>query len=256
MSWVRVDDKFPRHPKVIGLCAQAAALWLAACCWCSEYETDGALPDTAVMRLSWYAAEAAKELEVAGLWVRTETGWQIHDYLKFNPSRRDKQEKRDREQARFLRTKGGKSAGSLPAETKQSAPFPCPIPHSPLEEPPIVPQGGSGFSLSAEPEKPAKKRQAMPELPPWIPPDLWEDWRAQKRALRMPMTPGAEVRQIAALERLRSEGHDVVAVMNRTLERGWKSFQPLSEGPARPVAKTPEVDILAHLRRPEEDPNA
>lgn len=111
------------------------------------------------------------------------------------------------------------------------------------------------FSLSAEPV-PTKKRQAMPELPAWIPPDLWEDWRAQKRALRMPMTPGAEVRQIAALERLRAEGHDPIAVINRTLERGWKSFQPLDDkarqvAPPRPT-KPQRLDILAHLRTEEE----
>lgn len=117
-----------------------------------------------------------------------------------------------------------------------------------------------GVDRTTPREDPGKpKRSAMPTLPAWIPPELWEDWRAQKRALRMPMTAAGEVRQINRLTELRQQGFDPVAVINKTLECGWKSFQPLTDGSAprrETVNRPPERDLSGLLRRPEEDPDA
>lgn len=92
MSWVKVDDKFPRHPKVCALPAAAAALWLSACCWASEYKTDGFLPASVVATLPWYTAKAVPALVAGGLWEETEGGWHIHDFTRYNPSSADREE--------------------------------------------------------------------------------------------------------------------------------------------------------------------
>jgi len=262
MSWVRVDDKFPRHPKVIGLCAQSAALWMAACCWCSEFETDGALPAAAVPHLSWYTPEGVEGLERAGLWRKTETGWQIHDYLKFNPSRRDKQEKRDREQARFLRSKRGQSAEVLPAETQQSARLPIPLPHPLLKEPPIVPQGTGGFVLSAESEKPAKRSRKdwpPPVVPDWLPLETWDAWLDYRKRGKGAYTTYAQHLTLKSLTAFRAQGHDPVAVLEQSIRRSWTDVFPVGgarQDAAPPRPTTNDADIRSRMRPVEEDPDA
>lgn len=121
MSWLRVDDDFPHHPKVMALSAQAVALWLAACCWSSRYETDGHLPSEIVKRLPWHAPEAVAELVAAGLWEGSEGGWQIHDFLKFNPSREQREGKRVawRERQAQHRAKGKNSTVTQPVTLGQ-----------------------------------------------------------------------------------------------------------------------------------------
>jgi hypothetical protein len=86
MTWVRIDDKAWRHPKIAALSPSALRLWLFALCWCNQYETDGAIPAHALTLLESNKARAA-ELVSAGLWEKTQTGWQVHDYLVYQPSR-------------------------------------------------------------------------------------------------------------------------------------------------------------------------
>lgn len=89
MPWVRLDDRFPRHRKVELLSDRAFRLYVSALCWSSENLTEGRilareLPVVARLR---GIKTAAGELEAAGLWDRTDTGWEIHDFLEYNPDR-------------------------------------------------------------------------------------------------------------------------------------------------------------------------
>src|SRR4029453_3116326 len=43
MSWVRLDDQYPDHPKVRALGPLGLALQTAAICYCGRYLTDGFL---------------------------------------------------------------------------------------------------------------------------------------------------------------------------------------------------------------------
>lgn len=93
--WVRLDDKCPRHPKMLRLGAEAFALWVAGLCYAAEYGTDGHLPPEAVGVLTWYSADAAKRLEAAGLWEDVGDGWRIHDFLAYNPPAAQAKAKRE-----------------------------------------------------------------------------------------------------------------------------------------------------------------
>ncbi|MFJ1695727.1 hypothetical protein ACIOHC_11335 [Streptomyces sp. NPDC088252] len=89
MPWVRLDDRFPTHRKVALLSDRAFRLYVSALCWASENLTEGRILDrelTLVARIRGPKTVAA-ELESAGLWDRTEDGWEIHDYLEYNPDR-------------------------------------------------------------------------------------------------------------------------------------------------------------------------
>jgi hypothetical protein len=108
--WLRVDDKFPDHPKVRGLDATALAVWLCAACWSAEYEQDGKVTLEAARQLaarfdpqeSLLAGEppVVSRLVTVGLWERTDIGYVMHDFLEYNPSKSDLAKRRKRERSR------------------------------------------------------------------------------------------------------------------------------------------------------------
>lgn len=90
MGWVRLDDGFPQHPKVVTLSDEAFRAYVVALCYAAEYETDGFVPE--VVAVNGPVREA---LVTHGLWDDAEGGIAIHDYLEFNPSREEKRSIRD-----------------------------------------------------------------------------------------------------------------------------------------------------------------
>lgn len=88
MAWVRLDDGFPDHPKALQ--AGPLACWLYVCgiAYANRYLTDGFIPERQVRRLiDAKKPEALTEALVnAGLWETVEGGFQIHDYLDYQPS--------------------------------------------------------------------------------------------------------------------------------------------------------------------------
>lgn len=93
MTWVRLDDNFPDHPKVIGLGDSAFRMHVAAMCWSARYLTDGHIPSSALRSIG--SNKGATELHAAGLWDRTDHGWMIRDFLDYNPSKEHVEGKRE-----------------------------------------------------------------------------------------------------------------------------------------------------------------
>ena len=90
MSWVRLDDRFPDHPKVVGLSDAALALWTRARCWVNAQNTSGMVPASALWRLSRSKRprQAVAELVEAGLWEAVDgDAWRFHDYADYEPTR-------------------------------------------------------------------------------------------------------------------------------------------------------------------------
>jgi general stress protein YciG len=113
--WVKIDDGFYRHPKVRAAGKDARALFLASLCWTAANLTDGHI---ARHDLPVLAAEAevkgaatARRLVDAGLWDVTADGWQIHDYLDYNPSSEAVRDKRRKRQE--AGRKGGLRSGQV-----------------------------------------------------------------------------------------------------------------------------------------------
>lgn len=90
MPWVKLDDGFARHAKLLAAGAEGVALDVAAMCWSSEKGTDGFVPDYAISVL--YPVRnprgVASRLAQVGRWERDDErgGWMIHDYLVYNPT--------------------------------------------------------------------------------------------------------------------------------------------------------------------------
>lgn len=99
MSWVRLDDTFGHHPKVVSLSDRAFRVHVLALCYASQHETDGFIP-AGVLPVILGSKRTAAELEAAGLWEQTAGGWVIHDYLLYNPSRAELDDERKRRSER------------------------------------------------------------------------------------------------------------------------------------------------------------
>ena len=92
MGWIKIDDAFPDHPKIVKGGPLALALQMRALCYCSRHLTNGRIPSKAFDALahglgtrtpySWGNAMVA-----AGLMRRRRGGYEVNDYLKYNPSR-------------------------------------------------------------------------------------------------------------------------------------------------------------------------
>jgi hypothetical protein len=116
MSWLRLDDKFPRHPKVLKLTDAQFRLHLAAMAYCAEHETDGRITREAVETLTPHRGKAklvARLVELV-LWDGDGEDYQIHDYLDWNPSHEQIQSKRS------ARAEAGSKGGSKSGETRRS----------------------------------------------------------------------------------------------------------------------------------------
>lgn len=128
MPWVRLDDRFPSHRKVALLSDRAFRLYVSALCWSSENLTEGLIHDrelSVVARIRGLKG-AAKELQEAQLWDRADGGWQIHDFLEYNPDRAKVKAEREanaaRQQAFRDRKRAEKEAKKAAAEATRNAP--------------------------------------------------------------------------------------------------------------------------------------
>ena len=90
MSWLRIDDGFAEHPKVLAVSERARWMHVTALCYCSRNLTDGLLDARAVKVVTAIVdkpcKQALSDLVCAGLWLDLADGsYQIKDYLEWNP---------------------------------------------------------------------------------------------------------------------------------------------------------------------------
>ncbi len=136
MSWVKLDDHFPTHPKIVAAGGDAAWLHVCALCYCAEHLTDGRIPKAMVDRLSDRddATRLASRLVEVGMWLEHRDCYEVHDYLDFQPSRESVENVR--REARERRAKGGKRS----ADGRANGMNPVPVPEV-LTEPSLVASG-------------------------------------------------------------------------------------------------------------------
>jgi len=111
VGWVRVDDQFADHPKLANIGPLGWGLWLAGVAYCNRHLTDGYIPRSVAVRLAcpevvhpsgqvWRLMRQTDDgetapvdmawvidlLVAAGLWHPVPGGYQVHDYLDYQPS--------------------------------------------------------------------------------------------------------------------------------------------------------------------------
>jgi len=127
MSWVKIDAGFPEHPKVYrlgSLAPDGIALFVAAVCYSGRHLTDGLIPRIVVPRLVLGLKRPysiAERLVAVNLWeLVDEETYRIHDYLGYNPSRKQMLNMND--QRRAAGHNGGIASGEARREASRFDP--------------------------------------------------------------------------------------------------------------------------------------
>lgn len=168
MAWVKIDDAFYDNAKFAELSNGAVGAWAKLLAFSNRNLTDGAI--TKVFALRFGSRKELGELVAVGLLDETETGWQLHDFLDFQPSADSVREKRAALSAE--RSAAGKRGGIAKAKRQQtssnlpdddlanakqtSSPDPDPVPVPKKEGTDLV------GSADAEPDK-RRRRAQLPK---------------------------------------------------------------------------------------------
>jgi len=127
MTWIRVDDHFADHPKVMALGKDRLSglgLWHVAASYTARHLTDGFVPRSALI-LQGPAALTEKMVGV-GLFVLCDGGYRLHDWLDYNPPRAkilsDRQAAKDRMASGRVREKPSNSSVELRAPRTHAPP--------------------------------------------------------------------------------------------------------------------------------------
>lgn len=173
MTWVKLDDRLPDHPKMLSIGDAAFRLWSYCLCKANARMQGGFLPTRLVTVTAGYfgppekAEELAQELVDAGLWDEAEGGYEIHDYDEYQPKADGEEERkakarermqRVRERARTVREQDANGVREQCANSARtrSQPFAPPGPARPDPIPvPIVEQ-------TAVPEAPPARTKQPP----------------------------------------------------------------------------------------------
>lgn len=123
MTWFRVDDKMHSHRKPARAGLEAMGLWVMLGSWCGDNNSDGKVSSEVVKRYSEGRDEVVERLVASGLLKRLDDGFELHDFLKWNPSAKET------DAIRKARSKAGKKgaatvnngAGKRPANMPASA---------------------------------------------------------------------------------------------------------------------------------------
>jgi len=282
MSWVRIDDAFDDHPKILKLSPFAVTLHVRALCWCSRHMTDGFVPEEAIERLTFgltlndadentlwpeAAASIEDELRRAELWEKCAGGWSIHDYLKYNPSRKSilSQRRIKSDAGRQGGIRSGKSRRSsclLSASSKHEAavwpsaseesnsrPLPGPSPKDLTTSPPTPPQGASTpqskvHELEIQPKTPQDRAGNHPTDPPGFS-EVWnlypkhrrtgklrarQYWKSQKLEPKLDIVRAGLETHLKSKDWVKEEGKYVPA-FNKFLREGRWEDEPVGQDP-------------------------
>lgn len=108
MAWFRIDDGFYDHPKVINAGNAAAGLWVRCGAYSSAKGTDGLVPMKKVHELG--TRREIEQLLAVRLWIETDGGVLIPDFLDYNPSKQDSDRRRRADAERKRRTRSAGAA--------------------------------------------------------------------------------------------------------------------------------------------------
>jgi len=129
MTWVKLDDQFPDHPKVEAAGPMAAWLYVCGLCYCAEHLTDGFIPASKAARLAPVPAKHLERLCQVGLWTKVDDGYRVHDYLDFQPSGETVRRERKAASERMANKRG--RSGDVRAKFDESSSSPSPSPSVP-----------------------------------------------------------------------------------------------------------------------------
>jgi hypothetical protein len=112
MSWLRIDDGYDTHPKLLELTEQQRWRWTRVLIHCARHQTQGHVKP-AVLRELGLRGTVAKLLQLGLLESNGDAGYLVHDWSTFNPKDPTKAER----QARWRASHPPSTAPSTQAST-------------------------------------------------------------------------------------------------------------------------------------------
>jgi hypothetical protein len=144
MSWVKVDDQFPRHRKVQAAGAELGkrgigrviSVWLEGQCYAAGQLTDGFIPRAIVANITSddKPFQVAEKLVKYALWHDAPGGYQIHDYEHYNPSAVKSKAQKDLKSDRMRRWREQREA-EREAKRRERDALPDALPDAPQDAP-------------------------------------------------------------------------------------------------------------------------
>lgn len=102
----------------------------------------------------------------------------------------------------------------------------CATPPKPVRETPEA-ASDKPSKNHQEPSNKARGRAVQLVLPDWVPADPWLAFVRMRRATpKVAFTDDAAKRVIAKIDKLRGEGHCPVKLLDKAIERGWRTVFP------------------------------
>lgn len=126
MVWLKVDDGFWAHPKVVAASKSAVDLWVRAGSWSAQNLTEGRVPDAMITRLG-STRRWAEELVFVGLWEREDGAYLFHDWLDYNPSKAKVLADRAATAARVAKSRSNSRRNAVTNGVSTDAPSPVPL---------------------------------------------------------------------------------------------------------------------------------
>ena len=88
MTWTKLDENFADHPKILAAGPVAELLQIHALLYSNRNLTDGFIPASAVKHLTHGPCQpSVRRLIEVGIWTEVAGGYQIHDFLEYQPSK-------------------------------------------------------------------------------------------------------------------------------------------------------------------------
>lgn len=215
-----------------------------------HYATEAPLPTEPavicrIIRASSKTELAAVVAILQRFWRQTEEGW-VNDRALEEFAAADELRRVNRKKGK-LGGRPKKAGGFLPAN------------------PPANPRLSSGLAGQKPTQTPDTRHQEKGDNPPYppaasppvielpseLPATTWKAFRDHRQRLRAPLTHHAETLLLAKLSRLAGDGHDPAAVVEQSIERGWKGLFPIADppdnhhAPSRPSAADRHRDSVA-----------
>lgn len=136
MTWLKIDDGFGQHPKIVGLTDAAYRLHVNAMGHCAKYLTDGEVTEAALPTLyPRNLRKLTKELLDAGLWHTADHGcpacpdvlpgrFYVHGFLDYNPPADKVEADREAARERMRRVRSGRSSEEVRPNIERSSATP------------------------------------------------------------------------------------------------------------------------------------
>jgi len=140
MSWVRIDDNFADHPKVVELSDSSFRVYVEALCYANRFLTDGAIGYVAYNKMNWNEQDAEDLIRV-GLWENDPDNFQylIRSYTEYQPTKEKVSVKREQARERVKQFREKKRAHSDSGETQMKREsYPSPTQPNPTQPNPTT----------------------------------------------------------------------------------------------------------------------